>query len=102
MQHTDLIKNITEKFKFFKFHLNEKTLRIWAATEAKMFGRGGVTLLSQVTGLARSTIYLGLQDLASRKKPIENIRRPGGGRKKITETDITILGDLEALLEPVT
>ena len=102
MISTDAVKNFKKKLTFVRNHLNEKTLRIWAATEAKMFGHGGVSALSKVTGLSRATIHRGFKDLKSKKIPIENIRRSGGGRKKITVTDETILGDLEALLEPAT
>ena len=91
-----------KKFSFVRDHLNERTLRIWSATEAKMFGHGGVTALSKVTGLSRATIHRGLKDLKSKKIPIENIRKPGAGRKKLIVTDENILGDLEALLEPAT
>lgn len=102
MISTDVIKYFKKKLALVSRHLNERTLRIWAATEAKMFGHGGVTALSKATGLSRSTIHLGLKDLKSKKIPIENIRRAGAGRKQIIETDQTILGDLEALLEPAT
>ena len=83
MINTDIIKYFKKKLSFVSPHLNERTLRIWAATEAKMFGHGGVTALSKATGLSRSTIHLGLKDLKSKKIPIENIRRAGAGRKKI-------------------
>jgi hypothetical protein len=102
MISTNDIKFFKKKFAFVRNHLNERTLRIWSATEAKMFGYGGITALSKVTGLSRATIHRGLKDLKSKKIPIENIRRAGAGRKKIIETDETILGDLEALLEPTT
>ena len=102
MINTDAIKFFKKKFSFVRDHLNERTLRIWSATEAKMFGHGGVTALSKVTGLSRATIHRGLKDLKSKKIPIENIRKPGAGRKKLIVTDENILGDLEALLEPAT
>lgn len=103
MKNTEAIKHFTKKLKFVAPHLNEKALRIWAATEAKMFGYGGVTILSKASKLSRSTIYLGLKDLKSpQKNNVERIRRVGGGRKRITETDEAILGDLESLLEPMT
>lgn len=102
MINTDAIKFFKKKFSLVRDHLNERTLRIWSATEAKMFGHGGVTALSKVTGLSRATIHRGLKDLKSKKIPIENIRKPGAGRKKLIVTDENILGDLEALLEPAT
>lgn len=103
MKNTDVIKIFKKKFNLVSSHLNEKTRRIWAATEAKMLGRGGVTILSAATNLSRSTIYLGLKDLKSKRKiDIEQIRKPGGGRKRLVDTDKTILKDLEAILEPAT
>ena len=102
MISTDAIKYFKKKLSFVIDHLNERTLRIWAATEAKMFGHGGVTALSIVTGLSRATIHRGLKDIKSKKNYIDAVRRPGGGRKKIIETDKTILSALEALLEPAT
>ena len=37
----------------------EATLRLWAATEARSLGRGGVTLVVKATGLSRTTIHAG-------------------------------------------
>src|SRR5579872_1352645 len=103
MENMEAIKHFRKIFNLVSAHLNEKTRRIWVATEAKVFGRGGATILSAATGMSRSTIYLGFKDLKSKKKfNSEEIRKPGGGRKKITEKDKTILRDLESILEPAT
>jgi transposase len=103
MKRTDAIKTLSKKFKMVSSHLNERTRRIWAATEAKMLGRGGVTIVSSSTGISRPTIYAGLKEIQSRKKRNpDEIRKSGGGRKKITEKDNSILKDLENLLEPST
>ena len=103
MKNNSAVKDFREKFNFISSHLNERTRRIWAASEARTLGHGGVTILSTATGLSRSTIHLGLQDLHSKETiDVEKIRRTGGGRKKITETDKTILRDLESILEPAT
>jgi hypothetical protein len=103
MENMEVIKSFRKKFDLVSAHLNEKTRRIWVATEARIYGRGGVTILSAATGMSRSTIYLGFKDLKSKKKlNVERIRKPGGGRKKIIEKDKTILRDLESILEPAT
>lgn len=84
--------------------LNEKTRRLFAASEAKYLGRGGVSAVSRATGVSRRAIYCGLQEL--RRKPNFHadgrlrVRRPGAGRKPISETDKTLLADLDALVEP--
>jgi hypothetical protein len=81
--------------------LNERDRRIYAASEAKAAGRGGIATVSRATGVARSTIGRGLKDLASAERlPAGRVRRAGGGRKALTETDPTLLSDLEALVEP--
>jgi transposase len=99
----DAIKKLGKKYNLVSSHLSEKTRRIWAATEAKIFGYGGVTMLSIATGLSRSTIYLGLKDLKSKKQiDPDKIRKSGGGRKKITDKDKNILKDVENILEPAT
>ena len=83
--------------------LDERSRRRWAASEARMIGHGGVSAVAEATGLARRTIYRGLEDLQDRAS-VENdrIRRQGGGRKSRITEDPTLLSDLEALLEPAT
>jgi transposase len=103
MKNRDVVKKIKKKFDLASPHLNERTRRIWAAIEARTLGRGGVTILSAATNLSRSTIHIGLDELKSKRKvDLERIRKPGGGRKTVIEKDNTLLGDLEAILEPAT
>jgi hypothetical protein len=61
--------------------------------------------VSRITGIARSTINRGLAELgttASGDSRSGRVRRPGGGRKKLIETDATLLSDLQGLAEPTT
>jgi hypothetical protein len=85
--------------------LDERSRRRFGAAEASAAGRGGIALVSRVTGIARSTINRGLAELgaaASGDRPSGRVRRAGGGRKKLTVTDATLLSDLEGLVEPTT
>jgi len=85
--------------------LDERSRRRFAAAEACAAGRGGIALVSRVTGIARSTINRGLAELgtaASGDGPSGRVRRPGGGRKKLTVIDATLLSDLQGLVEPTT
>jgi len=83
--------------------LNEQGRRRFAAAEALAWGRGGIVLLSRITGLARSTIYSGVKDIGNgRLAGPDRVRKAGGGRKKKTATDPTLLSDLKALVEPDT
>ena len=85
--------------------LTERLRRLVAAAEARTLGRGGVSLVARATGLARSTIAQGLQELDTPPTGVARLqrqRRPGGGRKPLVAHDPTLLRDLEALVEPVT
>ena len=85
--------------------LDERGRRRFAAAEARTAGRGGVLAMTRITGLARSTIDRGLRELAgmaAEEAAAGRTRRPGGGRKKLTETDPTLLTDLQSLVEPTT
>ncbi len=83
--------------------LNEQSRRRFVALEAQALGRGGVSLMARISGLARSTIYHGLLDVRAKiSAPPGRIRRAGGGRKKKTIKDPTLIADLKALVEPVT
>ena len=79
----------------------ERSRRVWAATEARVLGYGGITQVAQATGISASTIRRGLRELdADAPLPPERTRRAGGGRKRTTALDPTLLHDLEALVEP--
>ncbi len=83
--------------------LDERALRRFGAAEARATGHGGVKAVARITGLARSTIRRGLAELDGIVRPVTaRIRRPGAGRKKLTETDPTLLSDLQTLVEPAT
>ncbi len=85
--------------------LDERGRRRFAAAEASAAGRGGVALVARITGIARSTIGRGLAELrgdGSGEVAARRVRRPGGGRKKLTATDPTLLSDLRGLVEPTT
>jgi hypothetical protein len=83
--------------------LDERSRRRFAAAEALAAGRGGVTLVSRITGLARSTIGRGLAELRSGvAAKLGRVRRPGGGRKRLATQDATLIADLRSLVEPAT
>ena len=98
---------IREKYAALSPVLDERTRRLWAAAEARALGWGAVSTVARVTGIARNTIYAGLQELSrgarpGAAEPPKRVRRPGGGRKALVETDATLLDALEALVEPST
>ena len=83
--------------------LDEHGRRRFAAAEAASAGYGGVIAVARATGIARSTIGRGLSELRAGEGPeAGRIRRPGGGRRPLSETDPSLLDDLRALVEPQT
>jgi len=95
-------QKIAEKLAIVLPHLNEKQRRLLIAAEAKMLGWGGISKVAQATGVSRVTIHKALTEIESKKVIAERIRKPGGGRKDITEYHPNILEKLEALVDPVT
>jgi hypothetical protein len=74
---------------------------VWAATEAQAIGYGGIAQVARATGIAASTIQRGLRELAAGEPlPATRTRKVGGGRKRVTDRDPTLLRDLDALVEP--
>jgi len=61
--------------------------RLFAAAEVRSVGRGGLAIVSKITGLARSTINRGEKDLDGRPLPKERVRRAGGGRRALCKND---------------
>ena len=80
--------------------LDERQRRLFAASEARAAGHGGIAAVSRVTRIAASTIGRGLKELDAPPQAPSRVRRPGGGRKSLTETDPGLLDDLNALVEP--
>ena len=95
---------LAEKFERIRPHLNEASLRLWAANEALSLGYGGVSEVSRATELSRTTIHAGIAELecAAVAHEANRIRRSGGGRKKLTDKDPGLLGALNKLVDPVT
>jgi transposase len=83
--------------------LNEQSRRRFVGLEAQALGRGGVSLMARISGLARSTIYHGLSDIRQKiSAPPGRVRKNGGGRKKKALEDPTLAADLKKLVEPAT
>jgi transposase len=108
MLDSEVEATIQSKYEQLAPYLNETSIRIWAAVEALSLGHGGITSVARATGLSRTTIHAGMTELEqseSEEFAIESygaVRRKGGGRKAITNSDPTLLEDLERLVAPVT
>jgi transposase len=90
------------QYLLMKGWLNERQWRLYVATEAKRIGAGGISQVAREAGVTRKTIRKGIRELeaGARYEPGEGLRKPGGGRKKVTEKDARLRADLEEMLEP--
>ena len=106
MQDAHIIARIRRKYVLLAPELDERRRRQWAAVESRELGWGGVSLVARATNLSRPTINAGLRELdqPSEQRALEAawVRRAGGGRRRLIETDTELYAALEALIDPAT
>lgn len=104
---------IRQRWEVMRVALDERQRRLLVAAEAKVLGRGGVSAVCAATGVSRTTIMAGLNEIEAIAKrldhttdqivmPTTRTRRAGAGRKKIETKDATLVADLLALVESST
>jgi len=100
---------IAQRWSLMRARLDERQRRAFAAAEAKVLGRGGVSQVVAATGMARNTVMAGMQELEGTTNeflsdtplaPAGATRRRGGGRKAATHKDPSLVTDLLALVDP--
>ncbi|MCL2087842.1 MAG: ISAzo13 family transposase [Oscillospiraceae bacterium] len=80
-------------------HLNEAQKRLFLASEAIAYGRGGISETERISGVSRTTIRKGIKEIKSGKKPNERIRNNGGGRKAIEIKHPNIEDEIRRLVD---
>lgn len=96
---------VGQKYETLKPYLNERSRRIWAATEARLLGYGGQKIVHEATGLSGTTIRRGLVELGTaegERVGLERIRKTGGGRKSKIMLDKSLNSDLARMIEATT
>ncbi len=97
------ISGIKKRFSILSGLLDERSRRLVAAAESLALGRGGISAVARATRMSRPVIRLGVGELEDPQTVVRGrVRRPGGGRKRIVESDSALVGDLEGLVEPAT
>lgn len=98
-----MLTGIRARFTTLQRVLDERSRRLLVAAESQSMGRGGISTVSQATGVSRQVIRQGIAELKQPAVlPQGRIRRAGGGRKKAAELDSSLKTDLEELLESTT
>ena len=98
---------IAEKYEALRDVMDERVRRLWAATEARALGYGGVSVVARAVGLTRPTIAAGMKELGDARglvpmAPKHRVRRAGAGRPRVTDSDVGLRPALEELVEPAT
>ena len=98
---------IAEKYEALRDVMDEQVRRLWAATEARALGYGGVSVVARAVGLTRPTIAAGMKELGDARglvpmAPKHRVRREGAGRPRVTDSDVGLRPALEELVEPAT
>jgi transposase len=74
-----------ERILRMKSLLNERQWRLYLANEAMSAGYGGVSKVSRITGVSRTTITKGIEELRKGNTIDGKVRRSGGGPKCVEE-----------------
>ena len=85
MDKVTLMESIRHKYEAVQGVLHERGRRIWAASEARQLGWGGISLVGEAIGMSHTTIRRGLRAIESEEVETlsqERSQLPGGGRKK--------------------
>src|SRR4051812_39107668 len=102
------VASVREKYELLSATMTERMRRHWAAAEALALPHGGISLVAEATGLSRTTITTGIQELRhgvaehSVLSQPDRSRRCGGGRHCDEVDDPTLCRDLELLVDPAT
>jgi transposase len=90
---------IGDRYRAMAGELDEARRRRWAGAEALSHGRGGLAAVARATGMSPTTVAKGMREIRSRETlGPGRVRRPGGGRRALTDADLTLLSDLQALV----
>ena len=107
MQDAAAIQGIEFRYAALASLMDEPMRRQWAAAEARSYGWGGRRAVSRATGISPTTITTGWAELEAREAAPQGprpsrLRKPGGGRKRLTTVDPELAASLERLVDPMT
>jgi hypothetical protein len=95
-------ESAARRYAVLRPHLDERQRRLLLGVEATELGRGGIKAVAQATGVHPDTIARGVREVDGVPGPSARVRAPGGGRKRLVETDPELAVALKALVDPET
>ncbi len=97
-----LVREVTQKYNNISGTFNERSRRLWAGNESLSIGYAGIEIVSRATGLSRSTIVKGMEEITNKRELKDRVRDHGGGRKKEVDKNPGIKEELIKLIESST
>jgi transposase len=95
-------ESAARKYAVLRPHLDERQRRLLLGAEASELGRGGIKAVAAATGVHPDTVARGVREVEGQPEPQPRVRVPGGGRKKLAETDPQLAAELRKLVDPET
>ena len=95
-------ESVGRRYAVLRRHLDERQRRLLLGSEAAELGRGGIKAVAEATGAHPDTVARGVRELEGDPEPAVRVRAPGGGRKRLSESDPKLLARLKALVDPET
>lgn len=96
--------DVRRKYEALSPLMDERMRRCWAGIEADVLGEGGIAIVERATGMSRTTIRAGRDEVRAGldDAAVVQVRRTGGGRPRLEALDPELLTALESLVDPVT
>ena len=98
----DLVESVGRRYAALRGHLDERQRRLFLGAEAVEVGRGGIKVVAEATGAHPDTVARGVREVQGAGEPVVRVRAPGGGRKKLTDSDPELAVRLRELVDPGT
>lgn len=95
-------ESVAHRYAALRPHLDERQRRLLLGVEAAGLGPGGVKAVAEATGAHPDTVARGVREIKGQPEPQRRVRAPGGGRKKLSESDPELAVELKALVDPET
>jgi transposase len=95
-------ESVAARYAVLRPHLDERQRRLLLGVEARQLGRGGIVAVAAATGVHPDTVARGVRELDGVAEPSARVRAPGGGRKRLAESDPELLAELAKLVDPQT